>query len=52
MKGPVGVSRHLPELLEGDTRVAREPIDVHPLREIERCVARHGRTHNHAFEHE
>ena len=40
------------ELLEGDTRVAREPIEVHPLREIERCVARHGRTHNLAFEHE
>ena len=33
-------------------RLAREPIDVHPLRELEQCVARHGRTHNLAFEHE
>ena len=31
---------------------SRQPIEVHRLRDIEQCVARHGRTHHLAFEHE
>jgi hypothetical protein len=52
VRGRLVCSRHFPELLEGDTRVTREPIDVRPLKEIDQRVARHGRTHHPALEHE